>query len=469
MTVISVWTGREARLLREALRLSQRQFAAALGIAARTVAQWDRVGVGITPRPEFQQMLDVALDRAPDRAVSRFEEAVRQARESTSRDAGGHDGLDPNHHPPLATNSSYPATRSAAVDSVTGLWRLDLLDTGWLMKVGVEPRSWDEASLRWLVAPPDGPASRTAAPVRVGLPDVEAVVTTVEVFAKLDNTFGGNHARRSLIQFLDTHVRPLLQGRYDESTGRALHRAVAEATLLAGWMSYDAGHHGLAQRYLLNALRLAQAAGDAQLAGSVLSAMSHQATFLGHYREALDLAQAAVAGTRTVTTATLTAQFLAMQGRAFAGLGERRRCELALVEAERTFERRHPSADPAFITYFTESELAAEVGHCMRDLGRADAAASSIQLSLEGSVNEYVRSDFFATVVLADAQLDQGEPELACGTMLAALALGRQLRSVRSVAYVSGFRRRLERFAATTAATEIAERAADSPLWLAAA
>ena len=73
MTVISVWTGREARLLREALRLSQREFAAALGIAARTVAQWDRVGVGITPRPEFQQMLDVALDRAPDRAVSRFE------------------------------------------------------------------------------------------------------------------------------------------------------------------------------------------------------------------------------------------------------------------------------------------------------------------------------------------------------------------------------------------------------------
>lgn len=463
---IGSWTGREARLLREALRLSQREFAAKLGIAPRTVAQWDRIGAKITPRPEFQRMLDVTLQRAPDDAVRRFERAADHPADAsappTPVDAASVSGWLP------ALDDVFPAL-DGVVDTVVDLWRNDLRDVAQLMKSSVEPAAWDEGSLRWLVAPPDRLPAREAGAVRVGLPEVQAVKATVDLFAKLDNSFGGNHARRSLIQFLADDVKQLLRGRYDEATGQALHRTVAEAALLAGWMSYDAGHHGLAQLYLLRALRLAHSAADAQLAGSILSAMSHQATFLGHYREAIDLAQAGLAGTRAVATATLTAQFLAMQARALAGLGEQRRCELALLEAERVFERRHPSDDPQFITYFTEAELAAEIAHCMRDSGRAAEAAVSAELSLNGSDGEYVRSDFFATMVLAHAQLDDDEPERACQTALSALALGQQLRSARSVTYVAEFRRRLPRFSGTQAARELANQAADFRLWTAAA
>lgn len=463
---VRTWTGREARQLREAMRLSQRDFAATLGIAARTVAQWDRVGVGITPRPEFQRILDVALQRAPDDAVRRFENATRHAPAQATP------------HVPTAIVASdqlsglddvFPTAAHDAVEAASGVWRSDLLDHTRLVDSDVEPAAWDEASLRWLVAPADLRSPREVGAVGVGLSDIQAVKTTVDLFAKLDNTFGGNHARRSLIQFLAGDVEQLLRGRYDEATGQALHRTVAEAVLLAGWMSYDAGHHGLAQRYLLRALRLAHSAADAQLAGSVLSAMSHQATFLGHYREATDLAQAALAGTRTVATPTLTAQFLTMQARALAGLGERRRCELVLLEAERVFERRHPSDDPQFITYFTEAELAAEIAHCMRDIDRSAEAVASAELSLNGSDDEFVRSDFFATMVLADAQLDYGEPEQACRTVLSALALGRQLRSARTVTYMAEFRKRLPRYAGTQVVLDLAEQAADSPLWTAAA
>ena len=465
---IDRWTGHEARLLREAVRLSQREFAAILGIAPRTVAQWDRIGVGITPRPEFQRMLDVALQRAPQDAVGRFGEAIRRATQQPSTVAAmeqsGVEG-----EPPEASEF-YPLAANEALDAITGLWRSDLLDVGQLMGAGAEPAAWDEASLRWLVAPPDGPVGREDRDgVRVGQADIRAVRTTVNVFAKLDNTFGGNHARRSLIQFLASDVARLLRGRFDDTTGRALHQTVAEASLLAGWMSYDAGHHGLAQQYLLRALRLAQSADDAQLAGSVLSAMSHQATYLGHYREAIDLAQSAIAGTRTVATATLTVQFLAMQARALACLGDKRRCELALLEAERVFERRHPSDDPEFITYFTEAELAAEVAHCMRDLGQAEAAITNAELSLDGSDGEYVRSDFFATMVLAHAQLDAREPEQACRTVLSALDLGQQLHSARCVTYVYEFRKRLPQWADTRVVRELSDAAADSSLWIAAA
>lgn len=463
---VGTWTGREARQLREALRLSQREFATILGIAARTVAQWDRVGVAIVPRPEFQRMLDVALQRAPDDAVRRFEETTRRATGPSSTSAMADEPAVADTPP--AVGDFYPSSTIDAVEVSTSLWGFDLLNPAQVMELRVEPSAWDDASLRWLVAPPDRPSSRTAGQVRVGLPEVQAVKATVDLFGKLDNTFGGNHARRSLIQFLASDAEQLLRGQYDEATGQALHRVVAEAALLAGWMSYDAGHHGLGQRYLLGALRLAHSAADPQLAGSVLSAMSHQATFLGHYREAIDLSQAALAGTRTVATATLTAQFLAMQARALAALGERSRCELTLLEAERVFERRRPSDDPEFITYFTEAELAAEIGHCMRDMGQAATAVANAELSLNGSNGEYVRSDFFASVVLADAQLDRDEPERACKTMLSALELGRQLRSARSETYIAEFRQRLPRFAGIQAVRDLADQAADSPLWLAA-
>src|SRR5215212_6696155 len=46
---------------------------------------------------------------------------------------------------------------------------------------------------------------------------------------------------------------------------------------------------------------------DILLAGSILDAMSHQATFLGRAKEAANLARAARTGTRGYATATLTA------------------------------------------------------------------------------------------------------------------------------------------------------------------
>ena len=55
-------------------------------------------------------------------------------------------------------------------------------------------------------------------------------------------------------------VVELIDGRYDVATGRRLLSAVAETTQLAGWATYDAGMHGLAQRYLIQALRLAAGA-----------------------------------------------------------------------------------------------------------------------------------------------------------------------------------------------------------------
>ena len=169
---------------------------------------------------------------------------------------------------------------------------------------------------------------------------------------------------------------------------------------------------GLAQRYFVQALALAQTAGDRLLGATILDAMSHQATYIGRFAEAANLARAARSGTRGLATSTLTAHFHTMEARALARLGDARACDAALAEAVREFERRNPDDDPLWIRYFNEAELAAEFGHCFRDLGRAVGASQHASQSL-AAIDEttFLRSDFFATIVLADAHLAAGQPE----------------------------------------------------------
>lgn len=76
-------------------------------------------------------------------------------------------------------------------------------------------------------------------------------------------------------------------------------------------MSYDAGLHGLGQRYFLQALKLAESSGDRLLGASIVDAMSHQATFLGRFKEAANLARAARMGTATAGSPSAAAHFYA--------------------------------------------------------------------------------------------------------------------------------------------------------------
>jgi hypothetical protein len=291
---------------------------------------------------------------------------------------------------------------------------------------------------------------------------VEAIKTTTEMFSQLDDRFGGDHARHALIQYLAHDLAPALDGRHKEAVGRALFSTAAESTLLAGWMSYDACHHGLAQRYFLQALRLAQDGDDRRLAGSILSAMSHQATFLGRYSHAATLARAALMGISAVATPTLRAQFHAMEARALARTGDTRACELALAEATKALESRNSNDEPEWITYFDEAELAAEAAHCFRDVNSARKSVEHAQNAMSGS---HVRSDFFVTMVLADAHLRAGEPEEACRVALDALDLGEQLKSARCVSYLAEFRQHLTRTGDTPTLRDFYEQAAEHRLW----
>ncbi|MEU4661377.1 DUF5919 domain-containing protein [Micromonospora chalcea] len=77
MTTVQRWTGRETRALRQALRLSIRDFSAHLGVAERTVSKWEAALDAACPRPEMQAALDTALGAAAEDVRSRFASTCR--------------------------------------------------------------------------------------------------------------------------------------------------------------------------------------------------------------------------------------------------------------------------------------------------------------------------------------------------------------------------------------------------------
>lgn len=324
-------------------------------------------------------------------------------------------------------------------------------------------------------APPGSPAAvAPAAPVvprqrqtergsglKVSSGDVAALRSVAELFRTLDHAYGGGHARQALVRYLEHETEPMLRGTYGETTGRRLFAAAAELTRLAGWTSYDIAAHGLAQRYFVQALRLAQAAGDRAYGSYVLITMSRQAVYLAHGREAVQLARVAQQGIGSAAPHAVLALLHAVEARGHAVLGESKACAASLARAERALEAARPGDEvPHWARQFDEAQLADEFGHCHRDLQQYRAAAQHAERSLQLRAPAYARSRLFCRVVLASARLGLGELDQACRLGAEAAQQAAEMRSVRATEYVRDFERRLEPFRDAAAVRGYRERVA---------
>lgn len=281
--------------------------------------------------------------------------------------------------------------------------------------------------------------------LRVGTGDVSALRSVGELFRTLDHAYGGGHARQALVRYLEHEAEPMLRGSYGEVTGRRLFAAVADLTRLAGWTSFDIAAHGLAQRYFVQALRLAQAAGDRGYGAYVLITMSRQAVHLGHGREAVQLARVAQQGIGSAAPPLVQALLHSVEARGHGILGEARACTAALTRAERALETARPGDEaPPWARLFDEAQLAHELGHCHRDLQQYRAAAQHAERSLQLRAPAYARSRLLCRVVLASARLGLGELEQACQLGAEAAQQAAEMRSVRATEYVRAFERSLE-------------------------
>ncbi|MFV6033005.1 regulator [Streptomyces sp. NPDC056264] len=421
---------------------------------------------------------------------------------------------------PVYAGLEFAATPEEAVDIVSGLWRKDSGSHAELRKIAFTPAGLVVPSRDWLIGraddrvargdAPQGPrvssgASAVAAAVtaegrpphdprpgldprlahdprvppqgrfsvprqrgtdrgpgqRVSSGDIAALRSVGELFRTLDHAYGGGHARQALVRYLEHEAEPMLRGTYGESVGRRLFAAAADLTRLAGWTSYDIAAHGLAQRYFVQALRLAQAAGDRAYGSYVLLTMSCQAVYLGHGREAVQLARVAQQGVGPAAPPVVQAMLHAVEARGHAVLGEARACSASLVRAERALEAARPGDEvPYWARMFDEAQLADELGHCHRDLQQYRPAAQHAERALQLRAPGFARSRLFCRVVLATSRLALGELDQACALGAEAAQQASEMRSARAVEYVRDFERRLEPYRDAAAARTYRDRVA---------
>ncbi|MFI9205843.1 MFS transporter [Streptomyces sp. NPDC053048] len=388
---------------------------------------------------------------------------------------------------------SFPRDVGQAVRSATELYRLDLAGRRggggiWQSLAGsFSVSAYSTPASRWLITPADSSVARepeqaareaetarragggstngvgpdAGLPQRVGHSDVTKLREAADDARRWDSKYGGGDWRSSMVpECLRVDAAPLLLGSYSDDVGRALFGATAELTRLAGWMAFDTGQQEAAQRYYIQALRLARAAADVPLGGYVLASMSLQATYRGYADEGVDLAQAALERNRGLATARTMSFFRLVEARAQAKAGDAPACGAALKAAEGWLERaRSGDADPSWLDFYSPERFAADAAECYRDLRMPRQVQRFTEQALARPTEEFVRSHGLRLVVSAVAELESGNLDAACAAGARAVEVAGRISSARTTEYVRDLLHRLEPYGNEPRVAELRERA----------
>ncbi|MEV8311848.1 transcriptional regulator [Streptomyces flavidovirens] len=389
-----------------------------------SVARWLQ---GQQPRGRVPAVIAEALGRKLGRTVTVDEIGMNPA-----------PGLD------TATGLRFEPTVKGALQQVSGLWRSDAHRTGWSPGETLATSVLVQASRDWLIADPDCAVTGNGHS-EVGPADVMPVRATTAAFADLDHRFGSGRIRPAAVCYLSTVVTELLEGSYDESVGRQVLGAAARLTELAGYMAVDVNQLGLAQRYYIQALRLAQAASDRDFGGYMLaSGMGHVALLLGNPHEAVQLARVAREGVRGRSTAHVETISYATEARGRALLGDARACEKATEHAVEALERSNHDEKPDWAAHVDRAYLAEELARCYQDLNQFTNATQWAQEALLGCSPGRARRRALRLLLLASIQLGQERVDEARGPASQALEALKEVRSGQCSAALDAFCDRLK-------------------------
>jgi transcriptional regulator with XRE-family HTH domain len=376
MDVVATWTGELTHHLRVALRMTVEEFAQHLGVAPRTVANWEREPAN-APLPRTQQLLDTALTRSPDDARARF--AALRGRSSALR-------------PSLtASDGAGPLPGSAGLDANEEV-----------IVASDERVDWLEGCLRRYYQ-----ADNLLGPT-VLLPVLRGHLVTIHAMRVAAST-------RLLTEVL---------------------RVGAAYAEFAGWLCQDAGRPTAAREHSTSALEWAEAAGDQRMAAFVLFRRAVQAATAGDGTYAVRLAQAAQ---RDTTPETARVRALAAQAQALghALARDAEAAARALDAAERLTadaEDVPVEGDPSDGRY-CELPLYLQISRAKVRLALGDGGGAACELAgvLEVLPAGYRRDRGQYLSKLAQACTMAGLPDEACSHATESLAIAREMGSRRTL------------------------------------
>jgi len=348
---------------RRVVGYTQEQLAAVLGVERTTVVRWEAGETTPQPwcRPKLAKALSVSVEELDTMLTNG--EMVEYSTDSA-------DGLpdDLERDPVLAPPWSHRGTVEVAV----------VLGGGDRVKrrhfVFLSGMTLTAPGHQWLVHEP-GPLVSGLSGRRVSVALVDRLIAMVSDLRKMDDVAGGGGVLSLARQEFEWVAGLLDQARYDERTGRMLFVALAELGQLCGWAAYDAGHHALAQRYYVAALRATHSADDRPLGAHVLSCMAEQAARQGQPAEAVTLIETALAGMRGQQIPSLLAELYGRQAYAFATVGDVSGCAAVISKLSTQIERLTLDTGPSWLYWVNPANMTCEVGNALRQLGCTEQAA----------------------------------------------------------------------------------------------
>ncbi len=367
MRVIATWSGGHADLLRQAFRMTNESYAEHLSVSVRTVANW-RGNPEVVPRPAIQEILDVALERAPDRVKAQFAVLIGEA------EGGSHES---SHHESFET--SLNATSESEIE---------------------------------------------------GSELLESINNHIHEIVALDNRFGGADLLKLSTRFFWNLRDQLGTGRYDPRLERDLHSAAGELAEVVGWLAYDAEAHDLCRRMNQESLYFTRLAGDKTVELLTLQNSSMHAAAEGRPREAFQIARSVLEGDYKLSP-RIKALFLTRKARALAQSGDESALRL-LPEIRDLYLSGVSDSDPAWAWWIDDRELAWHEAMVHRDLGRASEAIDHFERSVMATPADEIRSQYLHRAYLLQSQVDNNTWDSAERTAGQLIPLSREVASTRT-------------------------------------
>ncbi|MQS12342.1 tetratricopeptide repeat protein [Streptomyces kaniharaensis] len=266
---------------------------------------------------------------------------------------------------------------------------------------------------------------------RVGAAEVLGVEQAIRDIRLADDAHGGDALFELAGQSLRNAYALLNEGEYNAETERRLQAGAGELAISVGWLAHDSNRLADARSLYAEALATARMAGDSALEAHVFSNSAFLARDAGRPREALRAAQAGQAAARYLDSDRLLALLAMREAGGWAMLQDRASCERALVRAYTLFERGPSEADPEWMSFFGEAEIAGLQSQCWSALGDWDRAGEQAMLAMALQEPHFVRNRVLYTAELAHDRLGRGDLAGAAHHGSAAVALFGEVRSAR--------------------------------------
>ena len=321
---------------RKAVGHTQEQLAELLGVERTTVVRWEAGETAPLPwcRPKLAEVLAVSLDTL---------------------------------HELLATPEDLPAQPSDAL--LLSLGELSSAQVGTLierftaMDIGSRRELLQELTImsgailvqpvrHWLAQ--ELAAVPLVSPESVSGDALDALERAVMLFSQWDASGMGGLHRKAVAGQLNA-VAETLHEPYSPAVRQRLFQITADLAQLAGWMAYDQGLPGVAQRYYLQGLSACHEAQSPLLGAKILGDMSRLSTKYRHNEDSLDLTRTALYILPRHDSARVRTELLGLESRVHARLGNQAAAARAADACVEAWQDAQDEPAPAWLDYLNQA------------------------------------------------------------------------------------------------------------------